>query len=102
MNISDTNKPMTIIVQFTNDKLGYLYKGKPHFIQISLNEMKLKQRGNIEYGFRSPLLKVVEGYVDEHRKNLRRWPNGHFHWRILPICQLLAMGSLCLWKPNLT
>ncbi len=31
---------MTIIVKFTNDKLGYLYKEKPHFIQTRLNEMK--------------------------------------------------------------
>ncbi len=71
LNISDTNKPMTIIVQFTNSKSGYLYKEKPHFIQIRLNEMNPKQRGNIGYGLRSPLLEVVEGYVDDRRKNLR-------------------------------
>ncbi len=63
---------MTIIVQFTNGKLGYLYKEKPHFIQIRLNEMKPKQRENIEYGLQSPLLEVVEGYVYDRRKNLRR------------------------------
>ncbi len=63
---------MTIIVQFTNGKLGYLYKENPHFIQIRLNKMKPKQRKNIEYGLQSPLLEVVEGYVYDCRKNLRR------------------------------
>ncbi len=93
---------MTIIVKFTNGKLGYLNKEKPHFIQIRLNEMKPKQRENIEIGHWSPLLEVVEGYGYDLRKNLRRWPNGHLHCRILPICQFQAMGSLCLWKPNPT
>ncbi len=34
--------------------------------------MKPKQNGNIEYGLQSPLLEVVERYVDGHRENLRR------------------------------
>ncbi len=63
---------MIIIVKFTNCKLGYLYKEKPHFIQKRLNEMKPKQRENIGYDLRSPLLEVGEEYVDDHRKNLRR------------------------------
>ncbi len=63
---------MTIVIQFTNGKLGYLCKEKPHFIQITLDKMKPKQNGNMEYGLRSPLLEVVEGYVDGRRENLRR------------------------------
>ncbi len=34
--------------------------------------MKPKQRENIEYDLRSPLLEVVEGYGYDHIKNLRR------------------------------
>ncbi len=63
---------MTIIIKFTNDKLEYLYKEKPHFIQIRLNEMKPKQGGNIEYGLRSPLLELGEGYGGGCRENLQR------------------------------
>ncbi len=63
---------MTIIMKFTNDKLGYLYKEKPHFIQIRLNEMKPNQGENIEYGLLSPLLEVVEGYSGGRRENLRK------------------------------
>ncbi len=72
MNIAVTNIQMTIIIKFTNDKLGYIYKEKPHFILIRLNEMKPKQGENIEYGLRSPLLEVVEGYGCGRRENLRR------------------------------
>ncbi len=32
--------------------------------------MRPKQNGNMEYGLRSQLLEVVEGYGDGHRKNL--------------------------------
>ncbi len=34
--------------------------------------MKPNQGENVEYGFRSPLLEVVEGYGCVHRENLRR------------------------------
>ncbi len=63
---------MTIIIKFTNNKLGYLYKETPHFIQIRLNEMQPKQGENMEYGLRSLLLEVVEGYGGGRRENLRR------------------------------
>ncbi len=63
---------MTIVVHFTNGKLRYLYKEKTHFIQLRQNEMEHKQNRNMEYGLRSHLLEVVEGYGDGHRENLRR------------------------------
>ncbi len=60
--------------------------------------MKPKQNENMEYGLRSPLLEVVEGYGDGRRENLRRRLNGHLHCRLLTICQFSSYGIFMLAK----
>ncbi len=60
--------------------------------------MKPNYGENMEYGLRSPLLGVVEGYSGVPRENLQRWPNGHLRYRILSMFQFSSYGIFLFVK----